>query len=96
MKIKELKQFIDEAYKKGKENDVEVWLRLDDGEEIIGEIESIGQFNIVPDMTITFKPAGDKIYGSRPLTKEQLDYKRKYENLQKKINKFLDLVMEEE
>lgn len=37
MTIKELKEIVDEAYKKGKECEVEFWINLDDGENILAE-----------------------------------------------------------
>ena len=96
MKIKELKELVDKAYEKGKDCDVEVWLHLDDDTEVFGEIERIGQFNIVPDMTITFKTNEKKVFGSEPLTEEQLNYKNRYEKLQKKINEALGILTEVE
>ena len=72
MKIKDFKKYVDEAYKNGKDNDIEFWLQLED-EEVMCELESIGQFHIVRDMTITVKTIGNKIYSSKELTKEQLD-----------------------
>ncbi|MBR6689738.1 MAG: hypothetical protein IKL65_00205 [Bacilli bacterium] len=96
MKIIELKELVDKAYEKGKDCDVEVWLHLDDDEEVMGEIESIGQFDLVPDMTITFKTNEGKVFGSEPLTEEQLNYKNRYEKLKKKICKVSEILVEEE
>ena len=47
MKIKELKEIVDKAYKNGKESDVEFWIKLDDGTDLFAELEDIGQFSIV-------------------------------------------------
>lgn len=96
MKISKLKELVDIAYEKGPDCDVEIWLHLDNDEEILCEIESVGQFNIVPDMTITFKSIDGKVISSEPLSEEQLDYKKRYNKLQQKINKALNVLTEEE
>lgn len=94
MKIAELKKYVDAAYKKGKDCDVEVWIELE-GSSILGEIESIGQFNFVPDMTLTIKPKGNnKIFSTKPLSKEQFDYKQKYEKISKKLEKLKGILNE--
>lgn len=92
MKIKELKEYIDEAYTRGKECDVEFWLKLED-DVIMCDLESIGQFNIIPDMTITIKIADEqKVYSTKKLTKEQIDYRKKYEELSKTLEEIRALL----
>lgn len=89
MKISELYAYIEQAMGENKQNadcDVEFWLHLQDT-QVICELESIGQFNVIPDMTITIKPNDNKIYSSKELSKEELEFKQKYENLQKRIEK---------
>lgn len=95
MRIAELKKYVDKAYKKGPNCDIEVSIVLDDGTSTFATIDRIGQFNIVPDMTLIIKPEGEKLLTSRKMTEEELDYKRKYENLNKKINKFIDDIFKE-
>ena len=86
MKIKQLKELVDNAYKNSKEGNAEVdcWLQLED-DTVMCDIERVGQFQVIPDMTITFKPTGDTIYSYSELTEEQLDYKKKYEELEKRL-----------
>lgn len=89
MKISEFKKYVDEAYKKGKDADVEFWIILDDGTEFIAELESLGQFNFIPDMTVTVKPANNeqKIYTTKIVDEKQFDYREAYTKLVKEINK---------
>lgn len=94
MKIKDFKKYVDEAYKKGEDNDVEFWLQLED-EEVMCELESIGQFHIVRDMTITVKPIGNKIYSSKELTEEQLDLKEQRDKVIKKLQKIESVLIED-
>lgn len=87
MTIKELYDNVQQAYNKTKDAsscDVEVWLQLED-KSIPCEITSIGQYNIIPDMTLTIKPIDDKIYSTKPLTPEEIDYKQKYEKLKQDV-----------
>ena len=83
MKIKELKELIDKAYENGEGCDVEFWINLDDGTDILAELESIGQFHFVPDMTLTVKPANtdNKIYTTKIIDEEQFNYRDKYNHL---------------
>lgn len=87
MKIKELKEIVDKAYKNGKESDVEFWIKLDDGTDLFAELEDIGQFSIVPDMTLTLKPSDKerKIYTTKIVNEKQFDYKNAYQKLVRKI-----------
>lgn len=94
MKIKDFKKYADEAYKNGEDNDVEFWLQLED-EEIMCELESIGQFHIVRDMTITVKPIENKIYSSKELTEEQLDLKEQRDKVIKKLQKIESVLIED-
>ena len=93
MTIKELKEIVDKLYENSNKGsaDVEAWLQLED-DTILCEIERIGQFNIIADMTITFKPVSDKVNNTQTLTEEQLDYRRKYEELEKRLNKIRDII----
>ena len=87
MKIKELKEFVDKAYENGKECDVEFWIKLDDGTDLLAELESIGQFYTIPDMTLTLKPSDKerKIYTTKIVDEKQFDYKKAYQKLVRKI-----------
>lgn len=87
MKIKELKEIVDKAYENGKECDVEFWIKLDDGTDLFAELEDIGQFSIVPDMTLTLKPSDKerKIYTTKIVNEKQFDYKNAYQKLVRKI-----------
>ncbi len=86
MKIKELKQLVDKAYKNSNKGEasIEIVLKLED-DYITCKIDSIGQYHVIPDMTIGIKIEGEKIYSSKKLTPKQLDYKRKYEELEKRL-----------
>lgn len=94
MKIKDFKKYVDEAYKKGEDNDVEFWLQLED-EDVMCELESIGQFHIVRDMTITVKPIYNKIYSSKELTEEQLNLKEQRDKAIKKLQKIESVLIED-
>lgn len=87
MKIKELKRIIDKAYENGKECDVEFWIKLDDGTDLLAEVEEIGQFSIVQDMTLTVKPSDNerKIYTTKIIDEKQFDYKNAYQKLVRKV-----------
>ena len=87
MKIKELKEIVDKAYENGKECDVEFWIKLDDGTDLLAELENIGQFGFVPDMTLTVKPSNNEknIYTTKIVDEKQFDYKNAYQKLVKKI-----------
>lgn len=94
MKIKEFKKYVDEAYKNGKDDDVEFWLELEN-EGVMCELKSIGQFHIKRDMTITVSPNGRKIYSSKELTKEELDLKTQRDNLVKKLQTIESVLLED-
>ena len=94
MKIKEFKKYVDEAYKNGENDNVEFWLELED-DSIMCELESIGQFHIVRDMTITIKLSGSKVYSSKELSDEQLDFKEQRDNLERKIHKIQRIINED-
>ena len=89
MTIKELKQIVDKAYEKGKECEVEFWINLDDGENILAELEGIGQFSVIPDMTLTLKPSNkeNKIYTTKIVDEKQFDYRKAYQELTELISK---------
>lgn len=94
MKIKELYDCLEQAIgedKKFGECNIEFWLQLED-EEVMCDVCDVGQYHIIPDMTITVKPESDKIYSTEPLSKEQLDYKKKYEDLKEVINNIRRLI----
>ena len=93
MKIKEFKKYVDEAYKNGKDDNVEFWLELED-DSIMCELESIGQFHIVRDMTITIRPSGSKVCSTKELSDEQLDFKGQRDNLERKIQKIQRIINE--
>ena len=95
MKIKELKEIVDKAYKNGEENDIEFYIELNDT-TIMCDLERVGQFHIIPDMTITFKISSEtKIYSSKPLTKEQINYRKKCMKLEEKINAIYSILNED-
>lgn len=93
IKIKKLKELVDNAYNNSNngEAEVECWLQLED-DCVLYDIDSIGQFHVIPDMTITFKPRTNKIYSSNILTEEQLNYKEKYEELKNRLDKIRNLL----
>lgn len=87
MKIIELYNLLDKAIKDNencKECDIEFWLHLVD-DNVLCSLESIGQYGVIPDITIAVKPNNNKIYSSNELSEENLNYKKKYENLKNKI-----------
>lgn len=95
MKIKELKEIVDIAYKNGKNNDIEFYIQLEDL-TIMCDVESIGQFHVIPDMTLTFKLSDDtKIYSSKPLTGKQIGYRKKCRKLEEKINAIYSILEQE-
>lgn len=95
MKIDELKKIIDKTYKKGKGCDVEFYITLADGTSIWMDIKDIGQFNIIPDTTITFKIKDDDLdLYSKKLNAEEIKYKKKYLELKKKLEKIKDILGE--
>lgn len=89
MKIAEFKKYIDEAYKKGKDAEVEFWIKLDDETELIADLESLGQFSVIPDMTVTVKPSNNeqKIYTTKIVDEKQFNYREAYKKLVKEIKK---------
>jgi len=101
MKIKELYEFLKSALENA-ENckdtaNVEIYLNLENGDCIDLEIDSIGQFNICPDMTLELKAKYEEdIIQVDKLTDEQKDYKIKYNKvvakntkLKKEFNKII-------
>lgn len=96
MKIKEFKKYIDEAYKKSDNGneEVEFWLQLED-EVVLCELESIGQFHIVKDMTVTIRPNENKIYSNKELTDEELNFKKQRDELIKKIQRIESVLIEQ-
>lgn len=92
MKIGELLEIVQTAIGVDSENadrEVEFYIKLSDSEdEIPIELDNVGQFGIIPDMTMTFEPAeGEKLISSAPLSAEQLDYKSRFNDLVSEINK---------
>ena len=87
MKIKELKDLVDKAYENGEECEVEFWIDLDDGSEILAELKEVGQFSFVPDMTITVKPCNEdaKIYTTKIIDQEQFEYRDRYNKLVERL-----------
>ena len=61
MTIKELKNIVDKAYDVGEDCDVEFYLIFNEDEQFTVDIDYIGQFNAIPDMTISFKLTDDSI-----------------------------------
>ena len=95
MKIDELKKVIDKAYKKGKGRYVEFYITLTDGNSIWMDVKDIGQFNIIPDTTITFEIKDDDLdLYSKILNTEEIKYKKEYLKLKKKLEKIKDMLGE--
>lgn len=95
MKIDELKKVIDKAYKKGKGCYVEFYITLTDGNSIWMDVKDIGQFNIIPDTTITFEIKDDDLdLYSKILNTEEIKYKKEYLKLKKKLEKIKDMLGE--
>lgn len=94
MTIKELKNYIDKAYEVGPEYDVEFWIKLDDGIEILADIDSIGQFSVIPDMTLSVKPKNSdlKIYTTKITDEEQFNYRKKYIQLKEQIQNLYNVL----
>lgn len=59
MTIKELKEYVDAAYTNGEQASVEFWLNLKNGSSIELYVDSIGQFNIIPDMIMELRPMNE-------------------------------------
>lgn len=94
MKIGELYDLLGKAIEKDefcKNCDIEFWLKLQD-DEIPCYIDSIGQFSVIPDITLTVAPNSNKIYSTRELTKEEYDYKTKYDNILKANTRIINLL----
>jgi len=64
MKLRELKECIDKCWEKIDETDpdVEFILETDITSEYL-EVEEIGQFGVIPDVTITLKGTGNYLLG---------------------------------
>ena len=95
MKIDELKKVIDKAYKKGRGCNVEFYINLSDGTFAWLDIKDIGQFNVLPDATITFEIKDEDldIYYKKLNTKE-IKYKKEYKKKKKKLEKIKDMLGE--
>lgn len=97
MTIKELKDIVDKAYNKGKDCNVEFYLQLNEDESAMVDISYIGQFNVIPDMTISFKLTNDSIdLKSKKLNAKIVDYEKKYRELKNKLDKIEKILYEED
>lgn len=97
MKIKELKDIIDKAYENGRGCDVEFYLAVNEDESFMVDIDYIGQFNVIPDMTIRFTLTDDSIdLKSKKLNAKTVDYKKKYRELKNKLDKIKNILYEED
>lgn len=97
MTIKELKNIVDKAYNKGKDCNVEFYIEVNEDEQFMVDIDYIGQFNAIPDMTISFKLTDDSIdLKSKKLNTKTIDYKKKYRELKNKLDKIEKILYEED
>ena len=97
MTIKELKDIVDKAYSKGKDCNIEFYLLMNDQEQYMVDIDYIGQFNAIPDMTISFKLTDDSIdLKSKKLNAKTFEYKKKYKVLKNKLDKIEKILYEED
>ncbi len=84
MKIVDLYNVLKEVCDKGNGDcELEFWIKLDDGVSALAYVDSIGQYSVVPDMTITVSPTGaeGKIYTSDIPDREQFMFRSKYETI---------------
>lgn len=97
MTIKELKNIVDKAYDVGEDCDVEFYLIFNEDEQFTVDIDYIGQFNAIPDMTISFKLTDDSIdLKSKKLNTKTVEYKKKYKVLKNKLDKIEKILYEED
>lgn len=96
MTIKELKDIVDKAYNKGKDCNVEFYIKVNEDESFMVDIDYIGQFGVIPDMTIGFTLTDDSIdLKSKKLNAKIVDYKKKYRELNNKLDKIEKILYEE-
>ena len=97
MTIKELKNIVDKAYDVGEDCNVEFYIKVNEDEQFMADIDYIGQFNAIPDMTISFKLTDDSIdLKSKKLNTKTIDYKKKYRELKNKLDKIEKILYEED
>lgn len=97
MTIKELKDIVDKAYDVGEDCNVEFYLIFNEGEQFMVDIDYIGQYGLIPDMTIGLKLIDDDIdLTSKKLNAKEIDYKRKYKKLKNKLDKIENILWEED
>lgn len=97
MTIKELKNIVDKAYDVGEDCDVEFYIAFNEDEQFMVDIDYIGQFNAIPDMTISFKLTNDSIdLKSKKLNTKTVEYKKKYKVLKNKLDKIEKILYEED
>lgn len=96
MTIKELKDIVDKAYNKGKDCNVEFYLKFNEDESVMVDISYIGQFDAIADITIEFAIIDDNIdLKSKKLNAKTVDYKKKYRELKNKLDKIEKILYEE-
>lgn len=96
MTIKELKHIVDKAYDKGEDCEVEFYIKINEDESFMVDIDYIGQFGVTPDMTIGFALTDDSIdLKSKKLNAKTVDYKKKYRELKNKLDKIEKILYEE-
>lgn len=97
MTIKELKNIVDKAYDVGEDCDVEFYLTFNEDEQFMVDIDYIGQYGLIPDMTIGLKLIDDNIdLKSKKLNAKTVEYKKKYKVLKNKLDKIEKILYEED
>ncbi len=96
MTIKELKNIVDKAYDVGEDCDVEFYLTFNEDKQFMIDIDYIGQYGLIPDMTIGFALTDDSIdLKSKKLNAKTVEYKKKYKVLKNKLDKIEKILYEE-
>lgn len=97
MTIKELKDIVDKAYGKGEDCNVEFYIAFNEDEQFMVDIDYIGQYGLIPDMTIGFALTDDSIdLKSKKLNAKTVEYKKKYKVLKNKLDKIEKILYEED
>ena len=97
MTIKELKNIVDKAYDVGEDCNVEFYIAFNEDEQFMIDIDYIGQYSLIPDMTIGFALTDDSIdLKSKRLNAKTVDYKKKYRELKNKLDKIEKILYEED
>lgn len=97
MTIKELKNIVDKAYAVGEDCNVEFYIKVNEDEQFMVDIDYIGQYSLIPDMTIGFALTDDNIeLKSKKLNTKTIDYKKKYRELKNKLDKIEKILYEED